>query len=253
MAGGQGDRRPVTARRPFLTAEWRALVLLNFDIAPGLLQPFVPPGTTLDLWRGQAVVSVVGFLFLNTRLGGIPLPFHQRFEEVNLRFYVRRELPSGECRRGVTFVKEFVPQRAVALVARAFYNEPYQAAPMRSTGLLDAGTTAGRVSYEWRVDNRWQRVSCGVTGPPVLPPDDDERTFIAEHYWGYGRWRDGSTGEYEVRHPRWRVWNALEPELDVDVARLYGPAFVEALSARPVSAFVAEGSPVEVYPARRLL
>ncbi len=180
----------MTPSHAFLTADWRRLVLLNYDIAPDLLRPFVPSGTTLDLWRGHALVSVVGFQFLNTRLRGIPLPFHQHFEEVNLRFYVRRDLPGGECRRGVTFIKELVPRRAVAFVARMFYNEPYQAVPMRSSGEPGAPAVSDRIVYEWRLGNRWQRVACGVTGEPTIPRDDDERTFIAEHYWGYGRWRD---------------------------------------------------------------
>ena len=34
-------------------------------------------------------VSLVGFMFKNTRLLNIPIPFHTDFEEVNLRFYVK--------------------------------------------------------------------------------------------------------------------------------------------------------------------
>jgi uncharacterized protein len=242
----------VSARRAFLTAEWRWLVMLNFDVAPECLAALVPEGTTLDLWRGRTLASVVGFQFLRTRVAGIPLPFHQRFEEVNLRFYVKRETGTGEVRRGVTFIRELVPRTAVALVARLAYNEPYRAVPMRSTSPGAPGDVPRRVAYQWRTGGRWQHVAATATGRPEVPAPDDLGAFITEHYWGYGRLRDGATGEYEVTHPAWRVWATETPEFTGDIAEIYGPAFSEALSKAPTSAFIAEGSPVAVYPVRRL-
>jgi uncharacterized protein len=193
-------------------------------------------------------VSVVGFQFLHSAIAGIRLPFHQRFEEVNLRFYVRREV-DGETRRGVTFIRELVPRTAVALVARLAYNEPYQAVPMRSLAVAPPAGDAGRVEYAWKLRASWQHIAADFHGAPELPPPDDERSFIAEHYWGYGKARDGSTLEYEVSHPQWRIWKATNAEFTGDVAGLYGPEFVEALSVAPASSFVAEGSPVTVYRA----
>ena len=96
-------------RRPFLTACWRHLVMLNFTADPALLEPYVPPGTQLDFHDGRTFLSIVGFRFLNTRILGIPIPFHTNFDEVNLRFYVRRETPAGP-RRGVVFIREIVPR-----------------------------------------------------------------------------------------------------------------------------------------------
>jgi uncharacterized protein YqjF (DUF2071 family) len=238
-------------RRAFLTAEWRWLVMLNYEIDPALLTPFLPRGTTLDLWEGRALISIVGFQFLNSAIAGLPLPFHQRFEEVNLRFYVRREA-AGQLRRGVTFIRELVPRTAVALVARVAYNEPYIAVPMRSIAPPAIGSE-GRVEYAFKVRASWQRLTAEFRGAPEVPPADSEGSFIAEHYWGYGRARDGSTLEYEVSHPPWRIWAASQAEFTGDVAGLYGAGFVEALTAPPVSSFVAEGSPVTVYRADRLV
>jgi uncharacterized protein YqjF (DUF2071 family) len=83
--------RQVDADRIFLTAEWQHLVMLNYEVDAGLLVPFVPAGTELDDWKDKIFVSLVGFLFLNTKLlGFLPIPMHSNFEEVNLRFYVRR-------------------------------------------------------------------------------------------------------------------------------------------------------------------
>jgi uncharacterized protein len=252
MSGGSADDPHAPRRRPFLTAHWRWLVLLSYEIDPGILGPYVPAGTALDLWQGRALVSVVGFRFVHTRVRGLPLPFHRDFDEVNLRFYVTRRLSDGEVHRGVVFIREFVPRAAIALVARLAYNEPYTAVAMRSTAPATSVQAPGRLTYEWRLGGRWQRVSAMAVDPPAAATPRSEAAFITEHYWGYTRQRDGSTVEYEVAHPAWRVWAAIDPMLDVDVSAVYGPAFARALSGAPTSAMIAEGSPVVVYAPHRI-
>ncbi len=228
---------------PFLTAEWRWLAMLNYAVDPALLRPLVPAGTELDEWEGTTYASIVGFLFLRTRVLGIPVPFHRDFEELNLRFYVRRRGPEG-WRRGVVFVKEVVPRRAIAAVARLAYNENYVAHPMRHRIAVVPGAT-GRVEYGWRHAGRWSSLSATFEGDAVPLADGSEAEFIAEHYWGYARQRDGGTVEYAVEHPRWSAWTATAA-LDCDLPALYGPAFAEALGGAPRSVFVADGSPVVV-------
>lgn len=232
--------------RVFLTAEWRHLLMVNFEVDARLLAPFVPRGTTLDTFNGRTLASVVGFRFLNTRVLHTPVPWHRNFDEVNLRFYVVRKR-AQEWVKGVVFVKEIVPRRAIAWAARRFYNEHYVALPMESRG-----SVPGRMEYRWRRSGVWESVSARVTGESFLPDPSSEEAFISEHYWGYVRQRNGTTVEYEVTHPRWRVHRCEDASLQCDVAALYGPAFAPALSGRPVSAFLAEGSPVAVHYGRPL-
>jgi uncharacterized protein YqjF (DUF2071 family) len=238
-------------RRPFLSADWRYLVMLNYDVDPSILRPLVPAGTQLDLWHGRALVSVVGFRFLATRVLGAAIPRHRDFDEVNLRFYVRREV-DGHVRRGVVFVRELVARAAVAMIARLAYNEPYRVVPMRSVTPTPGVEAPGRLVYEWRTAGRWRQVAATAVGAPAVPADDSEAAFVTQHHWGYTRQRGGGTIEYEVAHPPWRVWAASGPTLAADVAALYGAAFVPALSRAPASAFVAEGSSVVVSAPRRL-
>jgi uncharacterized protein YqjF (DUF2071 family) len=242
----------VSTPRPFLHAEWRQLLMVNYEVDAAALLPRVPAGVVLDLHDGRALVSVVGFRFLRTRLLGIPVPLHRDFDEVNLRFYVRREMPDGTVRRGVTFVRELVPRAAIAVVARLAYNEPYRALPMRSVVPAGAPDAAGALAFEWRRGGRWERVAARTHGDatPLVPGSEAE--FITEHYWGYTRQRDGGTVEYQVLHPPWRVRDAQTPVLDMDVATLYGPEFVGPLAGPPASAFVATGSAVTVHRPRRL-
>ena len=239
-------------RRPFLTAEWRDLVMLNYCVDPAVLAPHVPAGTVLDLWHGDALVSMVGFRFLGTRIRGIPIPLHRDFDEVNLRFYVRAER-RDEVRRGVVFIREIVPRRVIALVARLAYNEPYIALPMKSHVPPPHPRNPRTVRYSWR--GRTGRGHLQVeseAGEPSLPGERSEETFITEHYWGYTRQRDGGTIEYRVDHPRWRTWNVTRAELACDAAPLYGPGFAEVLAGPPSSAMLAEGSPVTVHAPERL-
>ena len=243
---------PATPRvRPgrFLTARWHDLLMLNYVVDPMVLAPHVPAGTSLDLWQGNAIASVIGFRFADTRLLGVPVPWHRTFDEVNLRFYVRRVAPEG-VRRAVVFIRELVPRAAIAWVARGWYNEPYRALPMRHT-ITHSGATR-RLSYEWRERGEWTGIAAETIGDPQPLVEGSEEEFITEHYWGYTRQRDGGTVEYEVSHPRWRVWPALNPVLFGNVQHTYGAAFASIVTSTPRSAFVAEGSSVAVYRPRRL-
>jgi uncharacterized protein YqjF (DUF2071 family) len=238
-------------RRPFLTAFWGPLVLLNYRCPAALLAPLVPAGTELDAWQGDTLVSLVGFLFGDTRLLGVPIPFHRTFDEVNLRFYVRRMAEDGEFRRAVVFVRELVPRWAIASIARWVYNEPYLAVPMSHRIALDP-SVGGTVEYAWRHDGRSFTLSAHVHGAASELVPGSSAAFITEHYWGYTRQRDGGTLEYQVEHPPWRVWEARAAAFTGEASRLYGPAFAEVLARPPQSAFVAVGSPVAVHNGVRL-
>ncbi len=221
----------LSAHRPFLTAAWRDLAVLNFEVNPSVLAPYVPAKTELDLWQGKTLVSLVGFRFLETKVLGVSVPFHTDFDEVNLRFYVR-----GAEGRGVVFIKEIVPKRAVAGVARLLYGENYVTAPIEHR--IERGRS---VSYTWQWQGRQNYVAIDAAGEPWLPAEDSAEAFILEHYWGYKH------SAYRVEHPRWRVWTVTAARCDVGGDALYGAGFGEVLQAAPVSAMLAEGSEVAVF------
>lgn len=219
--------------------------MLNYACDASVLRPFVPQGTELDMWDGTAYISVVGFQFLDTRVRGLPVPFHRNFEEVNLRFYVRRKC-GDEWRRGVVFVKELVPRRAVAAVARYVYGENYEALPMRHRVSAPMPETEGALAYEWHSKGSWNGIYASFNGDARSLAPGSEQEFIAEHYWGYTMRQQG-TLEYRVEHPSWRVWKANSARLVCDAAALYGAAFAETLAPPPKSAFIADGSAVSVW------
>jgi len=218
--------------------------MLNFRVAPDLLAPYLPAGTGLDFFHGETYLSVVGFLFYHTVVCGLPIPRHRNFEEVNLRFYVRKK-SADTWRRGVVFIRELVPKPAIAVTARVFYGEPYQALPMRSEVIDRDGEVSAR--YEWRRGNKWEHLAMTARGESQNVPAGSHEEFITEHYWGYTRRGADRTSEYRIEHPRWKIWPAASYQLRADIASLYGEQFVAPLTASIASAFIADGSFVTVY------
>jgi uncharacterized protein YqjF (DUF2071 family) len=232
-------------KQVFLSAEWRDLVMLNYEVDGRLLHDYVPAGTVLDSFDGKTYVSLVGFQFRRTRLfGSVPIPFHADFDEVNLRFYVRRRAGKDE-RRGVVFIAEIVPRRAVAKVARLAYRENYICLPMKHRIHMRGGTKT--VEYEWRLKGEWSKLYAHSTAAPGPVEEGSFEQFITEHYWGYSSQRHGRVLEYNVSHVPWNVWPSTVAGLEGDSAALYGLEFGAILRRRPDSAFIADGSPVVVF------
>ena len=228
----------------FLSAEWRDLVMLNYEVSPLLLQPYLPRGTELDSFEGKTFVSLVGFRFLNTKLFGIlPILFHTDFDEVNLRFYVRRHEPRT-AKRGVVFIREIVPRRAIALVARLAYRENYVALPMKHKNATNGTTVAA--DYQWKLNGQWCRLHAKAAQPSIQPAEGSLEQFTTEHYWGYAAQPGGGCKEYQVVHVPWQVWTAADAGVDGDCEPLYGAEFSRILNRQPDSAFIANGSPVQV-------
>ena len=218
--------------------------MVQYEVVPETLAPYLPTGLELDLYESRCYVSLVSFLFDRVRLKGLPIPFHTRFEEINLRFYVIRTDPDGARRRGVVFIREFVPRRAIAFVAKRFYEEPYLAIPTNHS--IETEPQKLTVGYGWKLGGRWH--SLAVAASPIaqdISPGSEEE-FITEHYWGYTKRSDGSTSAYEVQHPHWQTYKVNSYEIALDFELLYGSSFGFLTDQWVSSVLLAEGSPVSV-------
>lgn len=232
--------------RKFLTATWQDLIMANYEVNPALLEDSVPNGTELDFHEGRCFVSLVGFMFLDTRVLGMPIPFHINFEEVNLRFYVTRKTGT-EVRRGVVFVKEIVPRFAIAAVARILYDEPYEAWNM------EHARTEKEVSYSWRRGEcrNYLRVEIGQS--LGVPDADSHGEFIIEHYWGYTKRGRDRTDEYKVTHPKWELLDVENVTIEVDFGKTYGEKFAFLKEQKPYSVLLAKGSEIAVFKGSKIL
>ena len=225
--------------------------MLNYEVDPSLLSRYVPPGTSVDSFQGKTYVSLVGFRFCRARLlGYLPAPFHTDFNEVNLRFYVRRRSDDGEIRRGVVFIAEVVPRRAIATTARLVYGENYKYAPMKHR--IETAGAGKTVEFQWQVCGKWCRLSAEIEGVPARPRAGTLEQFITEHYWGYSARRAGGCVEYRVSHVPWQVWAATTAGFEGNTGALYGRELGTILQRRPDCAFVADGSPVIIFNGNKI-
>ncbi len=224
--------------------------MLNYEVESHLLGKYVPRCTVLDSYLGKTYVSLVGFRFCRTKLfGSVAVPLHSDFDEVNLRFYVRRK-EGDENRRGVVFIAEIVPKQAIATMARLIYGENYVCLPMKHH--ICAEGSKKKVEYQWQVKNQWCHLTAQATGAPSLPREGSLEQFITEHYWGYSIHRGGGSLEYHVSHVPWQVWVSTTAGFEGDASGLYGVELGRVLQGLPSSAFIADGSPVTVFNGRKL-
>lgn len=222
----------------FLNAHWKNLLFINYEIDPKILEPYLPKGTELDYYKGKCFVSMVGFLFMNTKVLGIKLPGHVNFEEVNLRFYVKHNN-----RRGVVFIKEIVPKPLITLIANSVYHEHYQ------TNRMDYQWTDTnnllKFEYRWKLKERWQSISASTEKETVAIEKDSEENFITEHYFGFTKHKN-QTFQYEVIHPSWLKYPVISYEAQLDFESNYGKEFAFLNSAKPTSVILAKGADVSI-------
>jgi uncharacterized protein YqjF (DUF2071 family) len=229
-------------------ADWRKLIMANYVIDPALVLPYVPKGTTLDFWEDECYVSLVGFMFDKSKLNSIPIPFHQSFEEVNLRFYVKRK--EGDLiKRGVVFIREFVPKAAVTMVANGFFREHYETIPMKHTWEIKENEQ--HIQYAWK-KNVWHSIDIitDVQAQPLTPGSKED--FFTEHYWGYTSFKDRTTLEYFVDHHPWEVYATQSYSVEVDFEMCYGKMFGFLGNQKPTSVFLAEGSQISLQKNQQL-
>lgn len=225
----------------FLQAEWRKLAIINYEIDPEILIKYLPKGTELDFYKEKCYVSLVGFMFLNTKLLGLPIPFHRNFEEANLRFYVKKK-EGNEWKRGVVFIKEIVPKYALSIVANIVYKENYKT--MKMTNQMHYSEDDLIVKYSWK-DIDWYSMEITAESMSRTMEDDSEFEFITEHYWGFTK-RANKTSEYEVCHPKWEWYPVKNHQLEIDFKQVYGKDFECLNHQKPLSVMLAEGSEIEV-------
>lgn len=233
----------------FLKAQWRKLILINYEINPEILKPYLPPKTELDLFEGKVFVSVVGFMFVDTKMLGLKIPFHINFEEVNLRFYVKHQAKDG-WRRGVVFIKEIVPKFAISTVANLIYKEHYETCKMRHNWKVDPDFLA--VSYGWKKNGNWNTIGVKASNTPISIQQNTDLEFITEHYWGYTKINESQSFEYEVKHPVWQIYPVTDHEIKVNFEAVYGSDFGFLQDREPSSIMLAEGSEISVEKAAKI-
>ena len=216
--------------------------MANYEIEPSALAPYLPKGVELDYYNNKTYVSLVGFMFKNTRLFGVPIPFFGSFEEINLRFYVKK-VENRKIKKGVVFINETVPFKIVALLANKLYKEHYISIPTKNS--IDI-TENKDIKYEWKINNRWNSLAVKSDTNKYKIEQGTIEEFIFERYFGFTKLSDNSTQEYQIHHPKWMTHEILNTHIDCDFRSMYGEAFSGLENQTPDSIIIAEGSLVSV-------
>ena len=223
--------------------------MANYEVDSEKLKPYLPYKTEFELWNSTCFVSLVGFMFLNTKVMGVKIPFHINFEEVNLRFYVRYN-ENNIWKRGVVFIKEIVPKPALTFVANALYNENYETLYMLHNWEINSENLF--VEYKWKKNKKWNSISVQTGKQLIEIAEGSQEKFITDHYWGYAKINDKKTSEYGVEHPEWQVYKTIDYFIDTNFDDVYGKEFSFLTNKKPESVFLAEGSEIKVKSGRTL-
>lgn len=227
----------------FLRAKWENIIMANYAVPIKTLKPYVPQGVEVDTYQGKAYLSLVGFLFKNTKIFGIPIPNLGNFEEVNLRFYVYRK-EGNSIRRGVVFINETVPYKAVAWIANKLYKEHYTTVKTKSE--VEINQQRKSVTYQWLVNKKWNTIGVEAELAGNKMTEDSFEHYIFEHYYGYTKLNENSTEEYHIHHPSWLINKVINAKVDCDFKAHYGNDFAFLNNSQPSNVFMAEGSAIEV-------
>lgn len=230
-------------KESFLSARWENLIMANYAVDPQVLRPFLPHGVEIDFYNAKTCLSLVDFMFKGTSLFNITIPFLGTFEELNLRFYVRR-VEGETIKRGVVFINETVSYKPVAWLANKLYKEHYLAIPTKSS--ISYSASKKYISYEWKVKERWNQMAVNASKEreKMIPNSIEE--FIFERFFGYSKLNSQQSHEYKVNHPSWEVNKVIDYSIQCDFTSMYLTDFSFLNSHAPDSVIVAEGSPVIV-------
>jgi uncharacterized protein len=227
----------------FLKANWENIIMANYAVSPEILQPFLPRGVELDLYNGNAYVSLVGFMFKDTKIFKVPIPYFGTFEEINLRFYVKRKDGDIE-KRGVVFINETIPYRVVAWMANKLYKEHYTTIPTKHS--IRINEDSKQIEYYWKINKLWNSIKVNATLANDEMSKGSFEEYIFEHYFGYTQIDEANTEEYSIGHPSWKINTINNYTIDCNFEAMYGKPFAHLSKKKPDSIFIAEGSSVNV-------
>lgn len=227
----------------FLKANWENIIMVNYEIDPEILSPFLPKGVELDLFNEKCYISLVGFMFKNTKLFNVPIPFFGNFEEINLRFYVKRKEGTA-LKRGVVFINETIPYPIVAWTANKLYNEHYTVVPTKHE--IITGKSTKNLKFEWLLNQKWNSIAVTTATTSEKMKPNSLESFIYEHYYGYTKINENKTEEYKLQHPSWKISEVLDYKIDCDFEAMYGKSFSVLDQSKPEAVFIAEGSAVGI-------
>lgn len=218
----------------FMTGNWENLIMSTYQVNSDLLKPYLPKDTEIDLYKGKALVSIVAFTFSEVCFFGIKIPCHQKFGQINFRFYVKSKIDD---KKGVVFIKEFAPKPLIALTAKLFYNEPYKYKKI-NYGIFKSNKTI-KITYQYKSIKLTAHSSINT----IKQKQNTLEHFVVDRYIAFIKNRKGKTLQYKINHKPWRLMKSANISVNNDILDMMPSKFK---NAKHVSSFFVDGSNVTV-------
>ena len=235
-------------RKTLYAAEWREIVVINFEIDPKLLRNFIPPKTELDFFNETSFVTLMARACKNVKPYGWPIVFAKSIDQILLRFYVKRKV-GDTWRRGVCLIRDYLPKRKASFFLNWMFKHSFTQVPIKRTSSnFESGlpTQLPTVEYQWTTGDYVNHIKVNARSQMRQQEQETKESFVLDHHYGYTV-KEGKTYEYYVEYSPWAMWDAQSGSFDCDTENVFGRPFVRALKQRPASVFLARGSDVIIY------
>lgn len=188
---------PLPATPWIMFQSWRDLLFAHWPVPAERMRALVPAPLELDVFEGDAWVTLAPFRVAGLRLRGLPpFPGVSDFPELNLRTYVR-----AAGRAGVWFFSLDAASAMAVTAARTLYRLPYHHAAMRlarANGWIDYSSRRMRGDAVFEARYR-------PTGEAILPVPGTLAHFLTERYALYTVLRNGRVLGVQIHHSPWNV------------------------------------------------
>ena len=217
-------------RRRLFRAEWREIVVVNFEIDPKILAPYTPPKTEIDFFNGIAFVSLIARTVKKVKPGNYPIFFSRPFEQIQLRFYVKRTGAEGE-RRGICLIKDYLPKRKLSLLMNRLFKHSFTQVPIQHDSTNFESTKPDDLpsaEYRWQINDHWNHIKVVARSQMRHQQKETKESFVLDHHWGYTQ-NSGKTFEYYVEYPTWAMWDAQSGSFECDTEQVFGRRLLDII------------------------
>lgn len=225
---------------------WRNVVHVNYQIAPEVLHPYLPPRTEILLFQNKCFITLTALVYDQVKFKGLNIPLHREIPEVNLRFYVSAA-DGSKSKNGVVLLKRIIAKPLLAFAGQLLFQEQYAVMPI--SYFVRKQSTERLVKYFWKNNppyGEWHSLSVKTSHSSIAFNEDDQVAFLTKPTLRFSGGRSMRTRVSEIEYKVTNVFEVDDYQLDVKFSVLFGGKFQFLSRQKPESVYLLEDSEVTV-------